>query len=158
MKNVLQHFGRQLGSDPAIIIAKRGLSLGKSYVIFALFFASMAILAANFGNAFLRGVLGGRGTYATMSVSLVSVGLTALTALWLMTPVILLYVYDKNNGVLEYFLSLGLNQGDVYKRYLKAAVILVLLFVVVVAMGNVALALILKGDVTFPSRLPPLLL
>ena len=40
------------------------------------------------------------------------------------TPVLLLYVYDKNNGVLEYFLSLGMNQGDIYRQYLKAALIL----------------------------------
>ncbi len=36
----------------------------------------------------------------------------------------MLYVYDKNNGVLEYLLSLGKDQSDIYKQYLKAAIIL----------------------------------
>jgi hypothetical protein len=41
-------------------------------------------------------------------------------------PVILLYVYDKNNGVLEYLLSLGWNQSDIFKQYLKTALFLAL--------------------------------
>ena len=41
-------------------------------------------------------------------------------------PVILLYVYDKNNGVLEHLLSLGWNQNDIFKQYLKAALFLAL--------------------------------
>lgn len=147
---------RQLWRDPGIIIAKRGLALSKSYIFFALFFMSVAILTANFGNAFLRGVPSGSGVYTRsgvytgMSISLLAVGLTALGAIWLMTPVVLLYVYDKNNGVLEYFLSLGMTQGDVYKRYLKAVVILVVLFMLVVTAGNVAVGLILRGDMTLP--------
>ena len=43
------------------------------------------------------------------------------------TPVTLLYVYDKNNGVLEYLLSLGWNQSDIFKQYLKAALFLALI-------------------------------
>ncbi len=39
-------------------------------------------------------------------------------------PVILLYVYDKNNGVLEHLLSIGWNQNDIFKQYLKAALFL----------------------------------
>jgi len=62
----------------------------------------------------------------------------------------LLYVYDKNNGVLEYFLSLGMNQEDIYKRYLKAGVILVLLLMAGVAVANVAVGLVLRGGVTLP--------
>ena len=38
-----------------------------------------------------------------------------------------LYVYDKNNGVLEYLLSLGWNQSDIFKQYLKAALFLALI-------------------------------
>jgi hypothetical protein len=37
------------------------------------------------------------------------------------TPVILLYVYDKNNDVLEYLLSLGWNQKDIFRQNLKDA-------------------------------------
>ena len=139
---------RQLGRKPAIITVKRGLALSKSYVVFAIFFTSVAILTANFGNAFLRGVPGNSGIYVGTSLSLLSVPLTAIAAVMLTTSVILLYVYDKNNGVLEYFLSLGMNQGDIYKRYLKAAVILVLLLMAGVAVANVTVGLVLTGGVT----------
>jgi hypothetical protein len=39
-------------------------------------------------------------------------------------PVIMLYVYDKNNGVLEYLLSTGLDQLDIFKGYVKASIVL----------------------------------
>ena len=110
----------------------------------------MAILTANFGNAFLGGVPGNSGIDVGTSLSLLSVALTAVAAVTLTTSVILLYVYDKNNGVLEYFLSLGMNQGDIYKRYLKAGVILVSLLMIAVAVANVAVGLILRGDLTVP--------
>jgi hypothetical protein len=36
----------------------------------------------------------------------------------------MLYVYDKNNGVLEYLLSTGLDQLDIFKGYVKASLLL----------------------------------
>jgi hypothetical protein len=58
------------------------------------------------------------------ALPLVAVPLQVFAAVLFATPVLLLFVYDKNNGVLEYFLSLGMNQRDVYRQYLKAALIL----------------------------------
>ena len=147
MKN---NFVRQLGRKPAIITVKRGLALSKSWVVLALFFTSLAILVANFGNAFLRDVPGNSGISVGTSLSLLSIALTVIAAVMLTTSVILLYVCDKNNGVLEYFLSLGMNQGDIYKRYLKAGVILVSILMIAVAVANVTVGLVLKGDVTVP--------
>lgn len=57
-------------------------------------------------------------------VPFLAVPFQALAAILFSTPVILLFVYDKNNGVLEYLLSLGMTQGDIYRQYLKAALIL----------------------------------
>ena len=76
--------------------------------------------------------------------------MTALAATMLTMPVTMLYVYDKNNGVLEYLLALGMSQGDVYKRYLKAELILVSLLLIAVALANVVVGLILRGDVLLP--------
>jgi len=76
--------------------------------------------------------------------------MTALAATMLTMPVTMLYVYDKNNGVLEYLLALGMSQGDVYKRYLKAELILVSLLLIAVALANVVVGLILRGDVILP--------
>ena len=39
-----------MGRKPAIITVKRGLALSNLYIVFALFFTSVAILTANFGN------------------------------------------------------------------------------------------------------------
>jgi len=48
----------------------------------------------------------------------------SLSAVLFALPVIMLYVYDKNNGVLEYLLSTGLDQLDVFKGYVKASLVL----------------------------------
>ncbi len=143
MNSVLQ----QLGHDPGIISAKRGFALTYSYIVLAIFFSVLAILIANVGN-FVGSV--DSGVYAGMSISLLSVGLIVLAALMFTTPVIMLYVYDKNNGVLEYFLSLGMDQGDVFRRYLKAGIILVLILIIAITVVNVAVALILRGNATLP--------
>ena len=55
---------------------------------------------------------------------------------------LLLYVYDKNNGVLEYFLSLGMDQGDVYRSYLKASLFLASILLVFEILGNVLVGLV----------------
>jgi len=148
-ERVKSNLVRQLGRDPGIIIVNRGLALSKSYVVFAIFFASVAILTANFGNASLGGAPANSGIYLR-PLSLLSVALIAIAGVTLTTSVILLYVYDKNNGVLEYFLSLGMNQGDIYKRYLKAGLILVSLLMVAVTVANVGIGLILGRAVTVP--------
>ena len=57
-------------------------------------------------------------------------------------PVILLYVYDKNNGVLEYLLSLGWDQSSIYKRYLKAALFLALTLFIAEFAANVTVSVI----------------
>ena len=65
-----------------------------------------------------------------------------ISALTFTTPVLLLYVYDKNNGVLEYFLSLGMDQGDVYRSYLKASLLLASTLLVFEIIGNVLVGLV----------------
>jgi hypothetical protein len=63
------------------------------------------------------------------------------------TPVILLYVYDKNNGVLEYLLSLGWNQSDIFKRYLKAALFLASI-IFIVEFAAIIAAIIIAGSLS----------
>jgi len=49
-------------------------------------------------------------------------------------PVVMLFVYDKNNGIFEYLLSTGLDQLDIFKGYVKASLLLassLLAFVIV---------------------------
>jgi hypothetical protein len=114
------------------IIARRSISLSKTYPILGVLLGLIAVLLSG-----LSGALGGlplygvsaNGTSAASagfspSLPLISISLQVLAAIIFATPVLLLYVYDKNNGTLEYLLSLGMDQGDVYKQYLKAALIL----------------------------------
>ena len=51
----------------------------------------------------------------------ISVALLSLSAVLFSLPVVMLFVYDKNNGVLEYLLSTGLDQLDIFKGYVKAS-------------------------------------
>lgn len=100
--------------NSTLIFAKRSISLTKIYSILAIFFAAFGVF-----------VLGAITIFAPNSqFVLISVGFMCFGILFFATPVIMLYVYDKNNGVLEYLLSLGWNQGDVFKRYLKASLFL----------------------------------
>jgi len=118
-----------------LVFAKRSLSLSKIISGIGLFFASLGVVIIYLLSFFVGNSL--VILYLTFFPFLVF-GLLMFSA-----PVILLYVYDKNNGVLEYFLSLGWNQGDIFKQYLKAALFLALTvfiaeFVAVLIAGAIA--------------------
>ena len=80
--------------------------------------------------------LAGRVGTVTQSGSTVNVGavmgsiivpIGALVGLISATPVFFLFVYDKNAGVLEYLLAVGMTQREVFSGYLKAALALSLI-------------------------------
>ena len=54
---------------------------------------------------------------------ILSVAFLSLSALLFSLPVVMLFVYDKNNGVFEYLLSTGLDQLDIFKGYVKASLV-----------------------------------
>jgi hypothetical protein len=60
----------------------------------------------------------------TNNFPLLAIALLSLSAIMFALPVIMLFVYDKNNGVLEYLLSTGLDQLDIFKGYVKASLVL----------------------------------
>jgi hypothetical protein len=111
-----------------VTIARRSLSLAKTYPVIAVVLtlvglglgASGASHGISLGN--ISGTASSRG--ASVGVPFLAVPLQALAAMLFATPVVLLFVYDKNNGVLEYLLSLGMSQRDIYRQYLKAALLL----------------------------------
>jgi hypothetical protein len=55
---------------------------------------------------------------------IISVAILSLSALLFSLPVVMLFVYDKNNGVFECLLSTGLDQLDIFKGYEKASLLL----------------------------------
>jgi len=99
-----------------LVFAKRSLNLSKILSGVSLGLAGLGIFVT-----FALSLLAGSSSAAVffLPVSFMSLGLLIFTM-----PVMLLYVYDKNNGVLEYLLSLGWNQSDIFKQYLKAALFL----------------------------------
>jgi len=119
--------------DQGVLIAKRSLSLSRAYVVIGIFLALLSVLISSLPKILTiipsTTNLPSNSTAALgvlSNIPLVSVPLQVFACISFTTPVLLLYVYDKNNGVLEYFLSLGLDQGDIYRRYLKASLILAL--------------------------------
>lgn len=122
-------------SDPGVIIAKRAVSLSRTYAAIGIFLGLVSVLISSIPSLLssfpsTTGITVSNSTSIVPGLSfqdyfrLISVPLQVFAALAFTTPVLLLYVYDKNNGVLEYFLSLGMDQGDIYKRYLKASLFL----------------------------------
>lgn len=64
----------------------------------------------------------------------------SIVGLIITTPVFFLFVYDKNAGVLEYLLAVGMSQRDIFKGYLKAALMLSLVAMVPVVLLNLVLS------------------
>jgi len=117
-----------------LVFAKRSLSLSKIQAGLGLGLAALGIFII-----FTLSLLVGSSSAAVflLPVSFMSFGLLMFTM-----PVTLLYVYDKNNGVLEYLLSLGWNQSDVFKQYLKAA-----LFLAVILFTGEGAAILIAGAI-----------
>jgi len=123
--------------NSTLAFVKRSLGLTRTYSILGAFFAGFGIF-----------VLGALVIFAPdTQFFLFAAAFSSFGILFFVTPIILLYVYDKNNGVLEYLLALGWNQNDIFKRYLKAS--LLLAFVVFIAEFAIVLILsVIAGSTT----------
>jgi hypothetical protein len=84
----------------------------------------------------------------TNSFPLISVALLSMSAVLFALPVIMLYVYDKNNGVLEYLLSTGLDQLDIFKGYVKASLVLATYLLVFAITLNTVIGILLGTSLT----------
>ncbi len=106
----------------SLSIAKRSVNVGKMYIGVGLFVLAINIivpLQARLSNIFVA-----------QSLSLMGiVGLIGTI------PVMLLFVHDRENGTLEYLLSIGMDQVDIFMGYLLASL----------AVGGIMLALSAAG-------------
>jgi hypothetical protein len=125
-----------------MITVKRSLNLSRTYLLLSIVIAANGLIVSSAGDVLTDTpqVLDDKVDIRT-SLPLLSVPLMATGALTLTVPVILLFVYDRNNGVLERFLSIGMNQADIYKRYLKASLLLTLTYLPFVIAAYVAVGL-----------------
>jgi len=165
---------------PTVVTARRALGITKMYIVVAIFFSFMAIavwgnvMYVNSGsgtasnstavgslvsNAVSQNVgLAGKQSSAGSGIPLLALPLDMIPLLMMATPVVLLFVYDKNNGVLEYLLSLGMTQRDIYTRYLKATVMLAFIVSIIFVPAVLAFTYATQGAGTVAAILPiPLL-
>ncbi|MEJ2281006.1 MAG: hypothetical protein P8X97_03700 [Candidatus Bathyarchaeota archaeon] len=110
------------------ITMKRSTRLSKSYVIIGTFLTLYGVVISNLMSIIPSIITSELNTPApidlTNSFPLLSIALLSFSAVLFALPVIMLFVYDKNNGVLEYLLSTGFDQLDIFKGYVKASLVL----------------------------------
>jgi len=108
------------------VTLRRSVTLSKTYVVLGAAIAVYGIILsnllsvvevnpANLGNV----PIDLKSVFPVLSVAFLS-----LSALLFSMPVVMLFVYDKGNGVFEYLLSTGLDQLDIFKGYVKASLLL----------------------------------
>ena len=134
---------------PAMITVKRSLNLSKTYLLLSIVIAVNGIIVSSSGSVLTDSdIVLDTDFDIRASLPLISVPLMATGALTLAVPVILLFVYDRNNGVLERLLSLGMDQADIYKRYLKASLVLTLAYLPFAIAAYVGVGLAANTDIT----------
>lgn len=121
-------------------VFRRSARMGLSYVVLSLlmgvFLTTSLNIAATIGN--VSSADNGNSVPLGPMLGLLVVPMGALVGLVITTPVYLLFVNDKNAGVLEYLLAVGMDQRDVFLGYLKAGVMLSLVAMVPVVLINTA--------------------
>ncbi len=109
----------------SVTIAKRGLKLGIMYVVLAGFITILGVFLAGVGALIPKDATNlSSGVNFNAYIGLISVPLVSLGALMAAMPVTMLFVHDKDNGTLEYLLSMGFDQRDIFRTYLAASVML----------------------------------
>jgi len=119
----LQSKDTEFKENQIIVTAKRALGLSKYYVALAIVIGLGVIFFLNptYANSSSLGI--NSSLVKISPIPLLGVPFTVLPMLMLTTPMVILFVYDKNNGVLEYIISLGMTQRDIFARYLEAALL-----------------------------------
>jgi hypothetical protein len=137
--------GTELRENQVIVTAKRALGLNKFYIAIAIIIGLGVLFLLNPTYTYLSKSSGSSahsirigsvtsiqtGASGNQALPLLAVPFNVLPMMMLTTPMVILFVYDKNNGVLEYLLSLGMTQRDIYTRYLKAALLVAVSYLLV---------------------------
>jgi len=128
------------------VTLKRSTSLSKSYFIIGTITTIYGVVLSNLMTV-IPSITPPSNTPVPVDLSsnfpLLSIALLSLSAVLFALPVIMLYVYDKNNGVLEYLLSTGLDQLDVFKGYVKASLVLATYLLIFAVILNTVVGVLL---------------
>ena len=125
---------QEVRENSVVVTARRALGLSKMYIFIAVFITVLRLTVINPSFLGAIGSLKGASS-AVPELSLFTIPFDVLPALMLITSIVILFVYDKNNGVLEYLLSLGMTQRDIYLRYLYAALLMACAYLVILIGG-----------------------
>ncbi len=159
--------------NPSVVTAKRSMGISKTYAAMTAFFIILAIAAWNpayyshaagansttsnsslVSNVLSKAVPSATGAGAPGGIAFLAVPLDVIPGIMVSMAVLILFVYDKNSGVLEYMLSLGMTPRDIYMRYLKAALLLAAPVMVIFAAGDILYISALFGTATAATLLP----
>jgi hypothetical protein len=117
----------------------RSLRMGVVYVVLSIILAAFITFSFGIGARAGNVVESNGRVFDFRSVfGLMLIPFVAIFGLIITTPTYLLFVNDKNAGVLEYLLAVGMSQRDIFKGYLKAALLLSLIPMVLALVVSMA--------------------
>ncbi len=122
---------------------KRSVKLSKTYVVLGIVITIYGIILSNIMSIIPPGSVTPAPIDLSSNFPVLSVALLSLSGVLFSLPVVMLFVYDKNNGVLEYLLSTGLDQLDIFKGYVKASLALAVCLLVFAIISNTVVGLFL---------------
>lgn len=131
---------------------KRSTRLSKSYIIMGIFLSIYGVIISNLMSIIPSLIPSDIITPVPIDLAnnfpFLSIALLSMSAVLFALPVIMLFVYDKNNGVLEYLLSTGLDQLDIFKGYVTASLVLATYLLVFAIIMNTIIGIILGTNMT----------
>jgi hypothetical protein len=130
------------------VTMKRSIKLSKSYFILGIMMTLYGIVLSNIMTIIPQDSVAPAPIDLSGNFPILSVALLSLSALFFSLPVIMLFVYDKNNGVLEYLLSTGLDQLDIFKGYVRASLTLAVYLLAFATSLNTIIGVILGTNLS----------
>ncbi len=125
------------------VTMKRSVKLSKTYIVLGVVITVYGIILSNLMSIVPPDIVTPAPVELSSSFPVLSVALLSLSGVLFSLPVIMLFVYDKNNGVLEYLLSTGLDQLDIFKGYVKASLVLAVYLLVAAIVLNTVVGVFL---------------
>ena len=119
------------------------MRLSRTYFILGIVITVYGIILSNIMSIIPSGSVTPAPIDLSNNFPVLSVALLSMSAVLFSLPVVMLFVYDKNNGVLEYLLSTGLDQLDIFKGYVKASLTLATYLLVLAIILNTVVGVLL---------------
>ena len=133
------------------VTMRRSISLSKSYIILGVAISVYGTIISNILTLIPTNPANPVSTPIDLMniFPIISVAILPLSTLLFSMPVVMLFVYDKNNGVFEYLLSTGLDQLDIFKGYVKASLLLATYLLAFSSIFNTAIGIYLGTSLEF---------